>query len=268
VSFETFPIAGTRPRALDDLARDLALAEGLKADPKERAEHLTLVDLARNDVGRVCEYGSVSVPMLMEVHRYSHVQHMVSRVVGRLRRGLSCYDALKAVFSAGTVTGAPKVRAMEIIEELEPVRRGPYAGAVGYFSFNGNADIAITIRALVASGRRAYIQVGAGAVADSTPEGEWLETEHKASALLKALQEASGFVYLISVEGVTGARLKARSPIIKLIREVKGQSDVPRWLGSGSRGGGMPKPWWPLERTASSWGAPTRGSGGPPPEAG
>jgi anthranilate synthase component 1 len=189
---ETFPIAGTRPRVRDDSARDLALAEELRKDPKECAEHVMLVDLARNDIGKVCEYGSVRVPELMKVYRYSHVQHMVSRVVGKLRKGLSCYDALKAVFPAGTVTGAPKVRAMELIEELEPVRRGPYAGAVGYFSFNGNADFAITIRTLVASGRRAYIQAGAGVVADSIPEREWFETEHKASALLKALQMASG----------------------------------------------------------------------------
>ena len=188
---ETYPIAGTRPRVPDNPSKDLALAEELRNDPKECAEHVMLVDLARNDIGRVCEYGSVHVPELMKVYRYSHVQHMVSRVVGKLRRDLSCYDALKAVFPAGTVTGAPKVRAMEIIEEFEPVRRGPYAGAVGYFSFNGNADFAITIRTLVASGRRAYIQAGAGVVADSIPEREWFETEHKASALLKALQMAS-----------------------------------------------------------------------------
>lgn len=188
---ETYPIAGTRPRVPEDPAKDLALAEELRRDPKECAEHLMLVDLARNDIGRVCEYGSVHVPELMKVYRYSHVQHMVSRVVGKLRRGLGCYDAFKAVFPAGTVTGAPKVRAMEIIEEFEPVRRGPYAGAVGYFSFNGNADFAITIRTLVASERWAYIQVGAGVVADSIPEREWFETEHKASALLRALQMAS-----------------------------------------------------------------------------
>jgi anthranilate synthase component 1 len=188
---ETFPIAGTRPRVCSDPTRDLALAEELRKDPKECAEHVMLVDLARNDIGKVCENGSVQVPELMKVYRYSHVQHMVSRVVGRLRRGLSCYDALKAVFPAGTVTGAPKVRAMEIVEEFEPVRRGPYAGAVGYFSFNGNADFAITIRTLVASERRAYIQAGAGVVTDSIPEKEWFETEHKASALLKALRMAS-----------------------------------------------------------------------------
>ncbi|MEM2518415.1 MAG: chorismate-binding protein, partial [Candidatus Bathyarchaeia archaeon] len=132
------------------------------------------------------------VPEFMKVYKYSHVQHMVSRVVGKLRKSFDCYDALRAVFPAGTVTGAPKVRAMEIIEELEPFRRGPYAGAVGYFSFNGNADFAITIRTLVAYGTRAYIQAGAGIVADSIPEREWFETEHKAQALLRALQTASG----------------------------------------------------------------------------
>ncbi|MFQ5759216.1 MAG: anthranilate synthase component I family protein, partial [Candidatus Bathyarchaeia archaeon] len=148
-------------------------------------------DLARNDIGKVSKFGSVRVPEFMTVHRYSHVQHIVSRVVGNLRDNCDCYDALRAVFPAGTVSGAPKVRAMEIIEELEPTRRGPYAGAVGYFSFNGNADFAITIRTLVANKNKAYIQVGAGIVADSVPEREWFETEHKAEALMKAL-EASG----------------------------------------------------------------------------
>lgn len=188
---ETFPIAGTRPRIRDDPSKDEALAQELLRDPKECAEHVMLVDLARNDLGRVSKFGSVHVPEFMKVYKYSHVQHMVSRVVGRLRRGCSSYDALRAVFPAGTVSGAPKVRAMEIIEELEPVRRGPYAGAVGYFSFNGNADFAITIRTLVAKGNRAFIQAGAGIVADSVPEREWIETEHKASALIKALQAAS-----------------------------------------------------------------------------
>ncbi|MEM0314178.1 MAG: anthranilate synthase component I family protein, partial [Candidatus Bathyarchaeia archaeon] len=159
---ETFPIAGTRPRFKDNPSMDEALAEELIHDPKERAEHVMLVDLARNDLGRVSEFGSVHVPEFMKIYKYSHVQHMVSRVVGRLKPGLNCYDALRAVFPAGTVSGAPKVRAMEIIEELEPVRRGPYAGAVGYFSLNGNADFAISIRTLVAKGNRAYIQAGAG----------------------------------------------------------------------------------------------------------
>jgi len=188
---ETFPIAGTRPRVKEP-RENRALAKELLADPKERAEHVMLVDLARNDVGKVSEFGSVHVPEFMEVHQYSHVQHIVSRVVGKLRADHDCYDALKAVFPAGTVSGAPKVRAMEIIEELEPTRRGPYAGAVGYFSYNGNADFAITIRTLIADGDRASIQVGAGIVADSLPEREWFETEYKAGALMKALEFSGG----------------------------------------------------------------------------
>ena len=188
---ETFPIAGTRPRVGDDPLKDEALARELLCDPKERAEHVMLVDLARNDIGKVSEFGSVHVPEFMRIHKYSLIQHIVSRVVGALRRGYDCYDTLRAVFPAGTVSGAPKVRAMEIIEELEPVRRGPYAGAVGYFSYNGNSDFAITIRTLIANGDYAYIQAGAGIVADSIPEKEWFETEYKASALLKALQFAS-----------------------------------------------------------------------------
>jgi len=188
---ETFPIAGTRPRA-EEPTKTRALAKDLLLDPKERAEHVMLVDLARNDVGKVSRFGSVHVPEFMRVHQYSHVQHMVSRVVGRLREDCDCYDALKAVFPAGTVSGAPKVRAMEIIEESEPTKRGPYAGAVGYFSYNGNADFAITIRTLVADGNRCSIQAGGGIVADSIPEREWFETEHKASALMKALEFSEG----------------------------------------------------------------------------
>lgn len=188
---ETFPIAGTKQRVRDDPVKDEILAQELLHDPKECAEHIMLVDLARNDLGKVSEPGSVHVPELMRVYKYSHVQHIVSRVIGKLRRGYTCYDVLKAVFPAGTVSGAPKIRAMEIIEELEPVRRGPYAGAVGYFSYNGNADFAITIRTLIAKEDKAYIQAGAGIVADSIPEKEWFETEYKASALLKALQIAS-----------------------------------------------------------------------------
>jgi len=187
---ETYPIAGTRPRVNDD-NKNKALAKELLSDPKERAEHVMLVDLARNDIGRVSEYGSVHVPQFMEVHEYSHVQHIVSRVTGKLRSGCDSYDALRAILPAGTVSGAPKVRAMEIIEEAEPTRRGPYAGAVGYFSFNGNSDFAITIRTLIANGNKAYIQVGAGIVADSDPEKEWYETDHKAQALMRAL-EVSG----------------------------------------------------------------------------
>ncbi len=188
---ETYPIAGTRPCTKDPV-ENKRLAKELLADPKERAEHVMLVDLARNDVGKVAKFGSVRVPEFMQVHRYSHVQHIVSRVVGDLRDDSESYDGLRAVFPAGTVSGAPKPRAMEIIEELEPSRRGPYAGAVGYFSFNGNADFAITIRTLFAEKDQAHIQVGAGIVADSVPEREWMETEHKAGALMKALQLAGG----------------------------------------------------------------------------
>jgi anthranilate synthase component 1 len=188
---ETFPIAGTRPR-VENPRENRRLVKELLSDPKERAEHVMLVDLARNDIGRVSEFGSVRVPEFMTVHQYSHVQHIVSQVAGRLREHCDCYDALRAVFPAGTVSGAPKVRAMEIIEELEPMKRGPYAGAVGYFSYNGNADFAITIRTLVANNDKAYIQVGAGIVADSIPEREWFETEHKAEALMKALEASGG----------------------------------------------------------------------------
>ena len=188
---ETFPIAGTRPR-VEDVVENNRLKDELLADPKDRSEHVMLVDLARNDVGRISTYGSVSVPELMTVHQYSHVQHIVSRVVGELAPEYDSYDTLKAVFPAGTVSGAPKIRAMEIIDELETDKRGPYAGAVGYFSFNGNSDFAITIRTLTSDGQDASIQVGAGIVADSVPEMEWLETEHKAEGLLKALEKASG----------------------------------------------------------------------------
>lgn len=188
---ETFPIAGTRPCVAN--ARDnRRLARELLADPKERAEHVMLVDLARNDIGKIAKFGSIQVPEFMKVHRYSHVQHLVSQVTGELREDKDYFDVLKAVFPAGTVSGAPKVRAMEIIEELEPTRRGPYAGAVGYFSYNGNADFAITIRTLFANGSKAYIQAGAGIVADSVPEREWFETNHKAEALMKALERAGG----------------------------------------------------------------------------
>ena len=186
---ETFPIAGTKPIA-ETPAQNSRLARELLADPKERAEHVMLVDLARNDLGRISKYGSVHVPEFMKVHQYSHVQHIVSQVVGELKDELQSYDALRAVFPAGTVSGAPKVRAMEIIDELEPCRRGPYAGAVGYFSYNGNADFAITIRTLFANKNQAYIQAGAGIVADSDPEREWFETDHKAKALMKALEVA------------------------------------------------------------------------------
>lgn len=188
-TIETFPIAGTRPHVRDS-KKNRALAKELLADPKEIAEHTMLLDLARNDIGKVSEFESVSVPQFMRVQQYSHVQHIVSRVVGRLRDSCDSFDALEAVFPAGTVSGAPKVRAMEIIEELEPMRRGPYAGAVGYFSFNGNSDFAITIRTLVMDGEKAHIQVGAGIVADSIPEREWTETDYKARALINALEDA------------------------------------------------------------------------------
>jgi anthranilate synthase component I len=188
---ETFPIAGTRPH-LQDRRENAKLTKEMLADPKERAEHVMLVDLARNDVGRVAKYGSVKVPELLTVQQFSHVQHIVSRVVGTLRGEFDSFDAMRAMFPAGTVSGAPKPRAMEIIEELEPVRRGPYAGALGYFSFNGNADFAITIRTLVARGTRCSIQSGAGIVADSDPEKEWYETESKAAGLMKAVERATG----------------------------------------------------------------------------
>jgi len=184
---ETFPIAGTRPH-IKDPKENKRLTDELLADPKERAEHVMLVDLGRNDIGKVSKFGSVHLPEFMKVHQYSHVQHIVSRVVGNLKDECAAYDALRAVFPAGTVSGAPKVRAMEIIEELEPTTRGPYAGAVGYFSYNGNADFAITIRTLVTNGVNAHIQVGAGIVADSDPEKEWYETEQKALALIRALE--------------------------------------------------------------------------------
>ncbi|MBI2883183.1 MAG: anthranilate synthase component I [Candidatus Methylomirabilis oxyfera] len=183
------PIAGTRPRGRSD-AEDLRLEQELLADPKERAEHIMLVDLGRNDVGRVAKVGSVAVSELMTVERYSHVMHIVSNVKGMLADGHDAFDLLRACFPAGTVTGAPKIRAMEIIEELEPVRRGPYAGAIGYFGFSGNMDTCITIRTVVITGGTAYVQVGAGIVADSDPEREYEETMNKAKGMLKAIQMA------------------------------------------------------------------------------
>ncbi len=178
------PIAGTRPRGRTD-AEDAALERDLLADEKERAEHLMLVDLGRNNVGRVARYGTVTVPEYMGIERYSHVLHIVSQVEGRLREGLGAIDVFRACFPAGTVSGAPKIRAMQIIDELEPVRRGPYAGAVGYFAYGGRTmDTAIAIRTLVASGGRAWVQAGAGIVADSVPEREYEETLAKARALL------------------------------------------------------------------------------------
>jgi anthranilate synthase component 1 len=183
------PIAGTRPRGQSD-AEDLAMERELLADPKERAEHIMLVDLGRNDVGRVAQVGSVSVSELMTVERYSHVMHIVSNVKGTLDNGYDSFDLLRACFPAGTVTGAPKIRAMEIVEELEPVRRGPYAGAVGYFGFSGNMDTCITIRTIVMTDGMAYVQAGAGIVADSDPEREYEETMNKAKGMLKAIEMA------------------------------------------------------------------------------
>jgi anthranilate synthase component I len=188
----TRPIAGTRRRGTTD-EEDAALAEELLADTKERAEHVMLVDLARNDVGRVARYGSVSVDELMVVERYSHVMHIVSNVSGRLAPSWTAFDALTACFPAGTVTGAPKVRAMEIIDELEVTRRGPYAGVVGYFDFSGNIDTCITIRTIVATGGTAYVQAGAGVVADSIAESEADETRRKAHGMLGAVAAAAGF---------------------------------------------------------------------------
>lgn len=187
---ETRPLAGTRPRGATD-EEDRALAAQLLADSKERAEHVMLVDLGRNDLGRVCEYGTVRVADLMDVERFSHVMHIVSDVKGHLRAGLDAIDVLRACFPAGTVTGAPKVRAMEIIDELEPLARGPYAGAVGYLGFSGNMDTAITIRTIVMSGGRAYVQTGAGIVADSVPEREYVETVNKAQALVRAMERVN-----------------------------------------------------------------------------
>ena len=186
---EVRPIAGTRPRGRTPTA-DGQIEQGLKRDPKERAEHLMLVDLGRNDIGRVCEYGSVRVSDLMGVERYSHVMHLVSNVVGKLRRGKNAFDVLRATFPAGTVTGAPKVRAMQLINELEPDARGPYAGAVGYVGFTGNLDACITIRTVLVKDGQACVQAGAGIVADSQPAREYQETRNKAAGMLAALSLA------------------------------------------------------------------------------
>ncbi|MDO8730114.1 MAG: anthranilate synthase component I [Candidatus Omnitrophota bacterium] len=186
---EVRPIAGTRRRG-KTAAADRQIEEGLKKDPKELAEHLMLADLGRNDIGRVCEYGSVKVSDLMTVERYSHVMHLVSNVEGRLRKNKNAFDVFRAAFPAGTVTGAPKVRAMQIINELEPDSRGPYAGAVGYFGFNGNSDTCITIRTVMVKNGKATVQAGAGIVADSKPEREYQETKNKAAGMLEAIRRA------------------------------------------------------------------------------
>jgi len=185
----TRPIAGTRPRGQTP-QKDKKLERELKADPKERAEHLMLVDLGRNDLGRVCQYGSVKVKSFMETERYSHVMHLVTDVAGKKAKGTDAFDCLRAAFPAGTVAGAPKVRAMQIIESLEPTRRGPYAGAVGYIGFSGNMDAAITIRTILMKGTQAHVQAGAGIVADSNPKREYQETCNKAAGMLEAIRLA------------------------------------------------------------------------------
>ena len=183
------PIAGTRPRGADSNG-DAALAIELLADPKERAEHVMLVDLGRNDLGRVCEYGTVNVSEFFTVERYSHVMHIVSHVEGKLRPELTAFDLVRAAFPAGTVSGAPKVRAMEIIAELEPDARGPYAGMVGYFGFDGTMDTCLAIRTMIGRGNTFSVQAGAGIVADSDPSTEFQETVNKASAMLRAIDRA------------------------------------------------------------------------------
>lgn len=187
---ETFPIAGTR-KITDNEEKNKQLANELLHDEKELAEHTMLVDLGRNDIGRVCKYGTVHIEELMQIKRFSHVQHIVTHVVGNLAPKNDMFDAFKAVFPAGTVSGAPKVRAMEIIDELEIKARGAYAGAIGYFSFNGCCDFAIAIRSIFINGNKGFVQSGAGIVSDSIAENEFKETEHKASAMLEALREAT-----------------------------------------------------------------------------
>lgn len=183
------PIAGTRWRGRDE-EEDEALAEDLLSDPKERAEHLMLVDLARNDVGRVSEFGSIDVSERYIIEKYSHVMHIVSNVFGKLRPGLSAYDVMRATFPAGTVSGSPKVRAMQIIDEMEKSKRGPYSGAVGYFGFDGNHDSCIALRTVILKGDKAYVQAGAGVVADSVPKNEYEETVNKARGMLRAIERA------------------------------------------------------------------------------
>jgi anthranilate synthase component 1 len=187
---ETFPIAGTR-KITDDEEKNKALSDELIHDEKELAEHTMLVDLGRNDIGRVCKYGTVHPESLMQIKRFSHVQHIVSHIVGTLDSKNDMFDAFQAVFPAGTVSGAPKVRAMQIIDEFESEERGPYAGAVGYFSYNGCCDFAIAIRSIFIKDNKGFVQSGAGIVSDSIAENEFKETEHKAGAMLQALKEAS-----------------------------------------------------------------------------
>jgi anthranilate synthase component 1 len=186
---EVRPIAGTRKRGKDE-SDDCRLEKELLADPKEKAEHVMLVDLGRNDIGRVCEYSTIKIREMMRVERYSHVMHIVSDVVGKVRSDKDIFDVIEATFPAGTVSGDPKVRAMELIDELENTRRGPYAGCVGYVSFSGNIDMCITIRTIVMKEKTAYIQAGGGIVLDSEPEKEYKETVAKAMALIKAVETA------------------------------------------------------------------------------
>lgn len=187
----TRPLAGTRPRG-QSAEEDEVLKADLIGDDKERAEHIMLVDLARNDIGVVCDYGSVHVTDLMSIERYSKVMHIVSNVVGTLRRDKDAFDLLGSTFPAGTVSGAPKIRAMEIIDELEPTRRGVYAGAIGYFAFSGDTDMCIAIRMIVFKDKKGYVQAGAGVVADSVPQKEYQETLNKARALIHAIETAGG----------------------------------------------------------------------------
>jgi anthranilate synthase component 1 len=186
---ETRPIAGTRPRGAND-AEDQALMKSLLADPKEKAEHIMLVDLGRNDLGRVCEKGTVRLSEFMQVEKYSHVMHIVSNVQGQLRKDMDALDVLEAAFPAGTLSGAPKIRAMEIIEDLESQKRGPYGGCVGILSFSKNLDTCITIRTIVVHKAKAYVQAGAGIVADSDPATEYTETMNKAKAQIRAIELA------------------------------------------------------------------------------
>ncbi|MCK5214686.1 MAG: anthranilate synthase component I [Candidatus Omnitrophica bacterium] len=190
---ETRPIAGTRPRGNNE-REDLFYVQDLLNDPKEKAEHIMLVDLGRNDLGRVCEEGSIALSEFMEVEKYSHVMHIVSNVRGKLKKGKDAFDVLQAAFPAGTVSGAPKIRAMEIIDELENISRGPYAGCIGYFSFSGNLDTCITIRTIVVNKDKAAIQAGAGIVADSQPRKEYLETVNKAKAQILAIKKAHNYI--------------------------------------------------------------------------
>jgi anthranilate synthase component 1 len=190
---EVRPIAGTRRRGINE-QEDRHLADELLEDPKERAEHVMLVDLGRNDLGRIAKIGSVQVNQLMCVERYSHVMHLVTNIQALLSEGQDCFDVLAATFPAGTLSGAPKIRAMEIIDELEPTRRGPYGGAVGYFSYSGNMDLCITIRTMLVKEGKTYIQVGAGIVADSDPDSEYQETVNKGEGMMQAIQlAAAGF---------------------------------------------------------------------------